>query len=241
MLDIFGPTDLLLITVSFFTSFITAAIGIGGGTLLLAVMAQVLPAGAIIPIHGVVQAGSNFGRSFLLFAYVHWRLVVVFVLGAFIGAYVGGQIVISLPPNVLKLILGIFILFSVWGPKLKQSRLSVLGLGIGGVLTTLLTMFVGATGPFVLSLIRTFGLSPGDTVATNSVCVMVQHVFKIAVFGLLGFNFAPYATLVVAMIAFGFAGTYLGKIILLKSPPKRFDQLLKLVLSVLAVRLIIPL
>ena len=37
-----------LILLSFFTSFMTASIGIGGGTLMLAAMAQILPAAAIM-------------------------------------------------------------------------------------------------------------------------------------------------------------------------------------------------
>ena len=52
----------LLIAASLVTSFITAAFGIGGGVVLLAFLALVLPPVALIPVHGVVQLGSNGGR-----------------------------------------------------------------------------------------------------------------------------------------------------------------------------------
>ena len=102
-----------------------------------------------------------------------------------------------------------------------------------------MTMFVGATGPLVIALIRTFQLSPMSTVATNSVCLCLQHSLKIAAFGLLGFGFGPYLGIISLMIILGFLGTFLGKQVLLKTPPERFDLVLKIILSVLAVRLLI--
>ena len=54
-----------LIGASFIASFITAAFGIGGGVLLLAVLAALMPPAALIPVHGVVQLGSNALRLML--------------------------------------------------------------------------------------------------------------------------------------------------------------------------------
>ncbi len=102
----------LLIGLSFFTSLLTAAIGIGGGTLMLPFMAQVLPVKAIIPVHGVVQLGSNFGRMLVMFQSIDKSLVGWFLLGCCFGAFLGGQIVISLPADILRLALGFFILYS---------------------------------------------------------------------------------------------------------------------------------
>ncbi|MCD8513817.1 MAG: hypothetical protein LRY63_11220 [Nitrincola sp.] len=48
----------LLILSAAITSAITASIGIGGGILLLAIMAIVIPPAAVIPVHGIVQLGS---------------------------------------------------------------------------------------------------------------------------------------------------------------------------------------
>lgn len=51
-----------IIGLSFFTSLITAAFSIGGGFIMLAVLAQVLAPVALIPVHGAVQLGSSAGR-----------------------------------------------------------------------------------------------------------------------------------------------------------------------------------
>ena len=70
-----------LIVVSFLTSFTTAAFGIGGGLMLLAVMASLVPAAALIPVHGIVQLGSNAGRAVMLRQRIVWPILVSFAIG----------------------------------------------------------------------------------------------------------------------------------------------------------------
>jgi len=166
MVSIFIPDTLsilnfwLLTGLSFFTSMLTAAIGIGGGTLMLAFMAQVLPVKAITPVHGVVQLGSNFGRMLVMYQSIDKPLLIWFLLGSCFGAILGGQVVISLPIDILRLILGCFVLYAAWGPKLKSFTKSEKSLVLGGFISTLITMFVGATGPFVLAFFfNAFGAS----------------------------------------------------------------------------------
>ncbi len=229
----------LLVGISFVTSFMTAAIGIGGGTVLLAVMAQVVPVSAVIPVHGVVQLGSNAGRTVLFLRSIDGALFGWFMLGAIVGAAIGGRVFVELPAHILRIVLGAFILYSVWGPKLKTLTGSTSVLALGGFLTTTLTMFVGATGPLVMSMLRPFPLSPSGLVGTMAACVGLQHCLKIVVFGVLGFAFAPWVPLIVLMIGLGFLGTLLGRHVLLKIDPQRFALVLKFVLTALALRLII--
>ncbi|MFT5573403.1 MAG: putative membrane protein YfcA [Cryomorphaceae bacterium] len=228
----------LLIGLSCLTSMLTASIGIGGGTVLLAVMAQLVPVKAIIPVHGVVQLGSNFGRAAIMAPQLNKPLVLWFALGSIIGAAVGGQIVVSLPIVTLQAMLGAFILFSVWGPKLNSSGGNSASLLGGGFLSTLLTMFVGATGPFVLAILRAFSLPPQTLVATSAACLVIQHMLKVLVFGLLGFAYAPYIWMIGLMVASGFIGTVLGRKVLIKTDPAKFQRALNWVLTLLALRLI---
>ena len=64
---------LLFCSISFLTSALTAALGLGGGVALLAAMATVLPPVALIPVHGVIQLGSNVGRAVIQRSHVAWR------------------------------------------------------------------------------------------------------------------------------------------------------------------------
>ena len=87
--DLIGAdTALLLILTSTLTSMLTAAMGIGGGVLLLAVMATIVPPAALIPVHGLVQLGSNGNRALLTREYIDWSLLRLFFGGALIGAVI---------------------------------------------------------------------------------------------------------------------------------------------------------
>ena len=65
----FIPPDLTilstagLVLLSFMTSALTASVGLGGGLVLLVALASFLPPLVVLPVHGVVQLGSNFGRA----------------------------------------------------------------------------------------------------------------------------------------------------------------------------------
>jgi len=224
-----------LMAVSFVGSFITAAFGIGGGVVVLAVLASLLPPVALIPIHGVVQLGSNTGRALILRTHISRPVFGAFVTGAVIGAIVGGLVAVDLPPAVIQIAVGTFVLWSVFfRPPAILAQSAWL---VGGV-SSALTMFFGATGPFVAAYIKTLGFERMTHVATHAACMTAQHGLKVVTFGILGFAFGPYLALVAGMIAFGFAGTVVGRRVLMKIDEKIFGYALSTMLIALALRLI---
>jgi uncharacterized membrane protein YfcA len=161
----------LLCAVSLLGSFVTAALGLGGGTLTLATMALFMPPVVLIPLHGVMQLGSNAGRALLMYSHVLKSIVPVFLAGTVLGAAIGGQVVVALPIYLLKSILAVFILYSVWIPRFQASnpgKTTFFGAGALGAFTT---MFVGATGvliaPFVFAAARNRSVSPGPISASS--------------------------------------------------------------------------
>ncbi len=236
-----GLTDLLfwvLVATSFFGSFISTAAGIGGGVTMLAVMAQVMPPLALIPVHGLVQLGSNISRMTVMRQHIDWHFLGWFFLGGLLGAAVGVQVVTALPTSVLQTILGLFILYSIWGPMPDRTKASRSGLVVGGGLTTLASMFIGASGPLAMVLVKGYDYDRFSKVGTFSGVMVIQHGLKGVVFGIAGFAFAPYIPLVALMVGAGFLGTLVGKRVLLKQNEDRFGIILDVVLTLLALRLL---
>ena len=227
-----------LVALSLATSALTAAAGIGGGLVLLSVMASFLPPVIVIPIHGVAQLGSNAGRAALLREHIDRRILVPFALGSVLGIVVGAKLFVALPTPVLQVILGLFILACVWLPKLKAARIPDRGFSVVGLVGSFCTMFVGATGPFVASFITPERLPRHAVVATHAACMTVQHSLKVIAFGFLGFAFVPWVPLLAAMVGAGFLGTMLGKRLLDRLPHDIFARVFKIILSVLALRLL---
>ena len=226
-----------LVALSFFTSALTAAVGIGGGLLLLTVMVSFLPPIIVLPVHGVIQLGSNGGRMAVMRQHVDWRIWRFFAIGSILGVILAGQVFINLSVEVLRAVLGLFVLYAVWTPKLRPSNIALKGYTLVGIGTTFITMFVGATGPLVSSFLSPKKLGRERVVATLAACMTIQHGLKGIAFGVLGFYFQPWIPVIVIMIATGFLGTLLGRRILKKLPERLFSRLFRIVLTVLAGRL----
>lgn len=182
------PLFLGLIGASFFASFITAAFGIGGGVLLLAVLAALMPPSALIPVHGIVQLGSNGLRMALLWRFVSRPALPGFVIGTLVGCALGGVIVVDLPREAVQAGVGVFIIWTVLAkPPAWLRRWPVL---TGGI-SSFLTMFFGATGVFVAGYTKSLQLERHGHVATHAALMTVQHLLKVLVFGILGFASGP--------------------------------------------------
>jgi uncharacterized membrane protein YfcA len=229
-----AAAQILLILVSFATSAVSAAFGLGGGMMLIAIMAQAMPIPALVPVHGVVQMGSNAGRALVLLKHVNWPAALWFMLGAAAGAVFGGAVAISLPAAAVRLGLGLFILWMVWGRTPRFDRAPKRAMAGAGLVATGLSMIFGATGPIGGAVLSAIGLARQAFVATQAVTALVMHVFKIVVFGLLGFVFAPWLGLILAMIASGFIGTLAGTRLLARMPEPMFRTGFRLVMTLLA-------
>ena len=204
--------------------------------LLLSVMVIVLPGPAIVPVHGLVQLGSNAGRAVLRRHFVDWKTALPMVLGAIPGALLGGQFVSLLPGSVFALVIGAFILVTSWVKLPKQTVRGAVVLAGIGTLVGAAGMIVSATGPLT-ALFLARNPDRRVVVATHAAVMTAQHLSKIAVFAALGFVMGPWLPLVLAMIVAGFAGTWIGGHLLERLPETAFRLGLKGLLTLIALEL----
>ena len=150
---------------------------------------------------------------------------------------IGAKVVISLPTAILQAVLSVFILYATWAPKFNANKPSGKTFFGVGVLATFATMFVGATGPLVAPFVTAYCVQRQNVVATHALLMVIQHSFKMIAFGTMGFVFGPYIPLLVGLVSFGFIGTLIGKRILNRLPEHLFEVGLKIILTLLALRL----
>ena len=224
-----------IMVASFAGSFITVAFGIGGGGLLLAILASLVPPAALIPIHGVVQTGSNAGRMLMLWREIFWPALPWFALGTVIGVSVGGAVAVELPPQFVQIGVGAFVIYTVMARAPRWfSRWPL----FTGIISSFLTMFFGATGLFVASFTKSHTLPRHAHVATHATLMTVQHGLKVVVFGLLGFAYGEWIWVIGMMIAVGLIGTYAGRLVLNRLTDARFGVVLNILLVLISLRLI---
>tara|TARA_Y100000588_G_scaffold219946_1_gene233836 strand:- start:36 stop:761 length:726 start_codon:yes stop_codon:yes gene_type:complete len=231
-------SEIYLIVLSFVTSAFTAVIGMGGGIMLISLMPGLLPVPAVVPVHGVVQLASNASRVALGLRHVEWRIFWPFVGGAVLGAGLGSRFVLALPTDYFPVLLGSFILLVVWMPKVEVNwRLPGKFIALGAV-QTFLSLFIGVGGPLTSSFLWREGLGRERIVLTHAAAMSGLHCFKVLAFGLLGFVFQPYLTLIVAMIVSVSLGSFVGTRLRRRVPETAFRAIYRTVVTVLALRLI---
>ena len=228
-------TIYFLIIASMVTSFISSAFGIGGGAVLIGLLALKLPPFALLPIHGIVQIGSNFGRSLIFLKDIKRDVLIPFSIGTILGSLIGGTFFVQIEPWLLQLIVAIFILWSVFG---RIPAIGATHVVFGGIFSGFFTMFFGASGTLVAGMVKTMKLAPVKHTATHSALMTIQHLIKVIIFGFVGFVYAEYFLLIISMIVSGFTGTLIGKKFLIKFGKKYFKLVLNSILTLIAFNLL---
>ena len=128
---------LILITAAFITSSISAVLGMGGGIILLGIMAIIIPEGyMVIALHGIIQLVSNTTRTYVFKVHLKKDIVKEFGMGAFMGLSASALIIFILVQlfnvgsaneikvKILKPLIGIFIIWYLFLKGLKKNMLN---------------------------------------------------------------------------------------------------------------------
>ena len=107
-----------------------------------------------------------------------------------------------------------------------------------GVVTGFLSIFVGATGPFLAPFFLREDLKKEEIIATKAVCQAATHLMKLPAFLSLGFDYQPHLPLLGGLILAVVIGTSVGRMLLGKISQQSFLRLFELVLALIALYLI---
>lgn len=219
------------------TSLLTAVAGLGGGMLLLALMAQLFTPAVLIPLHGVAQLFSNANRGVIHRDKLQWSYLRPFVIGSIIGAFAFVPLVVFVNSEIGAMSVGTFILLVVWFPQyLNVSRLPPL---LSGGVTSGLGVLFGATGPLAMSAHPKENWSKEQIVGNHGAAMAFQHGVKVIAFLLAGVSLFPYLWHIAVLFLGAWLGTVVGTGLLKKIPDARYKTLLKWVLTMLGLRLIL--
>jgi uncharacterized membrane protein YfcA len=245
LLDLLVPfstdysTEILLTLFATATSAIAGILGFGGGMLLIAIMPSFLSAAVIIPIHGMVQLASNSSRVALSLNQVAWHLLPPFLMGSAIGLVLFSTLLFNLTTNYIPLAIGTYILFNLWLKPFSDAVKRFESFYIIGALQTGLSLIVGATGPLTQNILLKKLQDKDQIIATGAIFMSISHLAKIIVFGLIGFQFSEYFLTLILMSFGAILGSYIGSKARKKVDNLVYIQIIKYLLSLLAIKMII--
>ena len=243
---------LILILAAFITSSISAILGMGGGIILLGIMAIIIPEGyKVIALHGMVQLFSNTTRSYVFRQYIKKDLIKQFFSGALIGVSISIIIIIILiqyfkvgsaneiKVEILKPFIGFFIVWYLFlkGSKKERKINSFIPVGL---IAGLSSVFIGAVGPLIAPFFLNKDLNKEHIIANKAASQMITHFTKIPLFiYFFNMNYNAEWNILLPLIIAVYLGTNFGKRILSFIPEKLFKKLFKITLFIIAIRLIL--
>lgn len=243
-----GELGLIIVIVltlaAYVGSTISGIVGMAGGILLLTIMYIVgLDPLIAIPIHAMVQLFSNSTRVLVFFKHVKWVPLIIVVVVALPLPWVGLKLLVSLDKNLVKVIMGILVLYATWTPKWGVQKLpQAAAFGCVGVLGGVLGVVAGATGPLIAPFFIRKDLVKEQVIATKAVVQSYFHILKIIYFWAVptvAFAYQDYLYLIVPMTIAVVLGTLTGKKLLGKIPDEdMFRTIYKAVLTVVALYLV---
>ncbi len=224
------------------TSILSAVAGLGGGVILLTVIAQFHAPTVAIPIQGGIQLVSNGSRAAILRRDIDWSVVRRTGILLLPASFAGVAVATALPEDTMRIILGVFVLVVGWRPaliKLRGGRRSTSGLMAVGAASGFLNTTVGASGPFVSPFFKAVTASHVAFVATAGCIQVAAHAAKLVAFGADGFDFGDHLPLMAVGAVGVAAGSWIGTRLLGRVGDGDLDLIFKVVLTALAVRLIL--
>ena len=235
--------ELFVITVAaLVTAVLSAVAGLGGGIVLLAVIAQFHAPVVAIPIHGGIQLVSNGSRATILRAQIAWGAVARASILLFPASLLGVLVATSVPEDATRVVLGVFVLVVTWRPSAlkwrgEQRPSDNVLVGVGAV-SGFLNATVGASGPFTSPFFRLFTASHAAFVATAAASQVIAHASKLGAFVTDGFDIVDHLDVMVAGAVAVSLGSLIGTRLLGRLDESQLATILKTVLTALAIRLI---
>jgi uncharacterized membrane protein YfcA len=227
------------------TSILSAVVGMAGGITLLSVMLLFLEPLLAIPLHGAVQLVSNSSRTVIQRKHVDRGILLRYGALLLPMSLVGVEFAQLLPAPLTRTLIGVFVLAATWAPGLvllgahpERVEPTRRFLSLGAV-AGFLNPTIGATGPLIAPFFLDLGLDRRALVGTKAACQAAGHLAKLVAFGVAGFAFAAWLAPLAILSVMVVAGTWIGSRILDHVSELWFTRLYRVVLSLIALRLIL--
>jgi uncharacterized membrane protein YfcA len=233
-------SSLLLFLLVTLGALISSLTGLGGGTLILAGLLLVYPPEMAVPLHSFTQLSANALRTGIFFKQVNWKIVTAYSLLMIPAAWLAGEMFHLVNPSWLKIILGVFILFSILPFSFKPSGVPRLGtfVFLGG-LSGFAGVFVGAVGPLVMPFFNRIQTSREGMLSTKSAGQAILQISKIVAFwGAAGINFMSLKENVFILVFASLIGVALSIPISKKISDAKFNLALNILLGCIACKII---
>ncbi|WP_034295049.1 sulfite exporter TauE/SafE family protein [Herbaspirillum sp. RV1423] len=226
---------IFVLLVGLVAGMVSGVIGTGSSIMLLPVLVFNFGPKQAVPIMAVAAVMANLARVLAWWRVVDWRAFLAYAITGVPAAALGARTLLQLPAHFIDISLGLFFLamipFRYWLKK-RNFTVRLWQLSLAGAVIGFLTGIVLSTGPLSVPVFSAYGLSRGAFLSTEAASSLVLYVSKVLTFRELGAM--PLSVFLQGLLVGGslMAGTFVGKVFVMKMSEANFQHLLNLLLLV---------
>ncbi|GGC01902.1 UPF0721 transmembrane protein [Oxalicibacterium flavum] len=220
---------LFVLVVGLAAGVVSGVVGTGSSIMLLPVLVYTFGPIEAVPIMAIAAVMANLARVMAWWKLIDWRAFAAYSATGIPAAALGARTLLALPDNLINTCLGGFFIIMIpvrhW-LRAHDFRLRLWQLSIAGAIIGYLTGIVLSTGPLSVPAFSAYGLVKGAFISTEAASSLFLYISKLAIFGqsdALPFDIVLKGLLVGASIM---AGTFAGKVVMLRLSERAFQHLL---------------
>lgn len=219
----------LVLVLGLFAGTLGGVVGTGSSLVLMPALVILFGPREAVPIMAIAAILGNLGRVIAWWREIDWHACAAYCATAVPGAILGARVLLTIPPGIAELALGVFFLSLIvvrrWLAE-RALRLSHWHLALLGGPLGLLTGLVVSTGPLTVPLFTFHGLERGALLGTEAAASIGMYGAKVGTFQALGA--LPLDVIAQGLIvgATLMAGSFIGRSIVLAMSPARYRVLI---------------
>jgi len=206
--------DIIFLIASFGSVIIGTVAGFGSSTVLLPIALFFVDFKTAIILVAILHISGNISKVAIFKQGLNWRILAIFGIPSILLALLGANLIDIIPQDIMKLILGIFlIVFSVTtflkpSVKIPASKKNLVA---GGSVSGFLAGLIGTGGALRASFLTGLNLEKFTYIATAASIALVTDATRIPVYISQGFLPEQYYWYIPILIVIAVSGSYIGK------------------------------
>ena len=219
--------NVLFFLSAFVAEIIGTIAGFGSSTVFLPLALLFFDFKTALVLVALFHIFGNISRMSFFKSGLDKQILIIFGIPSVLLTLIGALLVVYLPQDILKGILGVFLIsysiISLWKEDLKV-RPSLFNSVIGGGLSGFLAGLIGTGGALRGAFLTAFGLPKEKYIATAAAIALAVDFTRIPVYFAEGFLASHYCWYIPVLLVVALAGSFTGKQIVKQVPQKTFRK-----------------
>jgi hypothetical protein len=234
--------DILFFLSAFISEIVGTMAGFGSSTIFLPIALFFVDFKTAIILVAIFHISGNISRITFFKHGLNWKILATFGIPSVLLTLLGAHLIDIIPQDVLKLILGIFLIsFSAF--SLINSRITIPAnqktLVAGGALSGFFAGLIGTGGALRASFLTGFNLEKFTYIATAASIALVTDATRIPVYITQGFLDEHFYYYIPILIGLAVAGSYLGRKIVSRINQDLFRKIVLIAIILVSIKFVL--